>query len=775
MTKIHDLIEGEEVEELFEYLKQPDIDVNEFNDDGHPPLISAIVSRNIKIIRMLLDKGADINIIDDSEMYTPLHLAVLEDNIEIIQMLLDKGANINILCYSLNNGKKYTPLHLVVLERNIDLVEILLEKGANINLQNSSGETPLHLAVLEQDINIVKMLLEKGAHINLQNSSGETPLHLAIKTNENDKIINLLIDKGADKTIKNKNGKTPFNLPDSNNTTQYIQNLENKNENIQLYKFYKPIIKFKNPKNADYKSQAIELWPKKGYIMPSEGFFQHIGECVNDAVQFTFAYNDCYKEIVQPILINSDIDKLDFSKLQKNPDYADTFREYLKSFQSRFIRHYLNESELQCSPKEEAAKEILYGKRRTVGANALKSFALAKNLDSNLSRLTYKKRNLWGLLNEPMFRLIESFGELLDINYLNYISEAELIAGRRVLNYDLLVGMLITIQEINIYTYTSIKKYHKMSFNLCGGNQIIYENYHGLFPFPWLTFIKLYNSFKGFYPGTEIFFSHLITEVGGKKYEIKYYPSFSFNALPLSENPSTLITFCPITGNLIELLLDEYYIYIGTKETNIGSAIYTITTLYKYSNEYTYYIEKTSNPHIKIPQTVEFPEGLQRTRAGEYDWMLKTNFDTEAFEKEILKLKVEMNSKSKVEINSNNNSYFKKFLPVKEVKNNSTNFKSPFLNTMPMKTRKHIARQILMESKIYPSHTLKKGRHYILKEGRKYTRKQRCAYYILTGILPKGVTEDICIRKTKGSGRFYKKSRKTKKFLGAKKDSLEDK
>lgn len=57
-------------------------------------------------IKVLLDRGSDINTVDESES-TPLHLAAEEDKLNIVQLLLDHGADINA-----TDEFKSTPLHL---------------------------------------------------------------------------------------------------------------------------------------------------------------------------------------------------------------------------------------------------------------------------------------------------------------------------------------------------------------------------------------------------------------------------------------------------------------------------------------------------------------------------------------------------------------------------------------------------------------------------------------------------------------------------------------
>ena len=46
----------------------------------------------------------------------------------------------------------------------------------------------------------------------------------------------------------------------------------------------------------------------KGAICDSEGFYQHEGECWNDAIQMMLLFSDGLKEVVQEKLANNEID-----------------------------------------------------------------------------------------------------------------------------------------------------------------------------------------------------------------------------------------------------------------------------------------------------------------------------------------------------------------------------------------------------------------------------------------------------------------------------------
>ena len=72
-----------------------------------------------------------MNIIDRRWNYSPLHFAYEKGDLDLIGKLLDRGADINILD---RNNK--TVLHKAVDQLKPKIVKLVLERGADVNAED---------------------------------------------------------------------------------------------------------------------------------------------------------------------------------------------------------------------------------------------------------------------------------------------------------------------------------------------------------------------------------------------------------------------------------------------------------------------------------------------------------------------------------------------------------------------------------------------------------------------------------------------------------------
>src|SRR5262249_14135843 len=113
---------------------------------GETALIFAARFRDVDAINLLLDNGADPNLVARTGVSRLLEAmrsgAGEKEHLEMMQPLLARGADPNARGEGLG-----TPLSLAVQLRSVAMVKLLLERGADPNLPDHTDTTPLMLAV----------------------------------------------------------------------------------------------------------------------------------------------------------------------------------------------------------------------------------------------------------------------------------------------------------------------------------------------------------------------------------------------------------------------------------------------------------------------------------------------------------------------------------------------------------------------------------------------------------------------------------------------------
>lgn len=83
---------------------------------------------------------------------TPLMIAAEKGHAQAVGLLLDKGANINEI-----DQHKRTPLHFAVWKEHKEVVRILLQYGANPNTKDVLGFTPLQMALFTRNAEVINL------------------------------------------------------------------------------------------------------------------------------------------------------------------------------------------------------------------------------------------------------------------------------------------------------------------------------------------------------------------------------------------------------------------------------------------------------------------------------------------------------------------------------------------------------------------------------------------------------------------------------------------
>lgn len=194
---------------LVKDLLQQGADIDAVTGEEGTALHVACKEGHSDIARVLIESGADINIVGDFSKSTILLAAMQADLIDISCLLInhgaDSGAQGNIWSVKDQNSyrREIYPLHAACFEGADKVVKALINKNVDINLDDEHYGTPLEIASSSGNEKVVKLLCEQGAE------TGTCALHEAV-LNHHEHIVQLLLEHGADVNVRNKKGDTPL-------------------------------------------------------------------------------------------------------------------------------------------------------------------------------------------------------------------------------------------------------------------------------------------------------------------------------------------------------------------------------------------------------------------------------------------------------------------------------------------------------------------------------------------------------------------------------------
>ena len=235
--------------------------------DGATALVIAIINANYDFAAMLLDAGADPNVVDKDAAMGPLYAAAdmhrlavghgrpnpkpsgALDAVDITRKLLEKKADPIATLKGVIMQRQHTagdstlaagatPLMRAAKSGDIAIVTLLLDGGADPKATLANGNNALMFAAglgwrdgspaapsydqgpPEQAVATIELLLQHGLDINGTNANGDTALHAAVSGRAAPAIVRALLQHGAKVDVPNKRGQTPLALASASRGTK---------------------------------------------------------------------------------------------------------------------------------------------------------------------------------------------------------------------------------------------------------------------------------------------------------------------------------------------------------------------------------------------------------------------------------------------------------------------------------------------------------------------------------------------------------------------------
>lgn len=235
--------------DLAKYIIEKVKDFNELKPGEYDsPLYIAISKEYIDITQNLLTKGANPNYVKSKDFYEyknliPLKLTCEKQNFKIVKLLVENGADVNL---GDNNGRTALFDAIEAKNANKDIIRYLIQNGADIHKEDDKGITPLSFAESSKK-SLVKTLTESAfikLDENITDKENNSFKELNVQVTNQIKLIKKLQDEiksiktikidDSNKELKNLVQKLELNIAFKSSKIKELQNkLVEKEEETQ--------------------------------------------------------------------------------------------------------------------------------------------------------------------------------------------------------------------------------------------------------------------------------------------------------------------------------------------------------------------------------------------------------------------------------------------------------------------------------------------------------------------------------------------------------------
>ncbi len=177
---LENAIKAGQLEDMRELIGKGGMNVNQPFANGIYPVHGAIMSNQPEALALLVDSGANVNVVERTTGATPLHFAAIYGRENLAKFLLDKGAQVDA-----KMPLNITPLLVAAQFKHTPVVELLLTRKANINQTDEEGFSALHFAAKNGDEVTATLLLHQGINATLKDKTNNATAFM-IATEQND-------------------------------------------------------------------------------------------------------------------------------------------------------------------------------------------------------------------------------------------------------------------------------------------------------------------------------------------------------------------------------------------------------------------------------------------------------------------------------------------------------------------------------------------------------------------------------------------------------------
>ncbi|XP_048259222.1 inversin-B-like [Haliotis rufescens] len=232
----------EDSTQVLRLLLQHQVPYDITDKDGRQPLLWAASAGNPPACKILVEAGADPNVVDNDGL-TALHCAASRGHTSCMETLLsDCKAKVDP-----EDRNNCTPLFYAITLGNIDCMKMLVQHRADTAHVDNKGRSPAHCAALKGSQEALRVLLKNKADLWSPSQQGNYPIHEATHGGHAEIVRFFLAQSGNDDVVDlaNDDGRTCLHIAALTNNLNICKLLLDADANVNTVmmskgKYYTP-------------------------------------------------------------------------------------------------------------------------------------------------------------------------------------------------------------------------------------------------------------------------------------------------------------------------------------------------------------------------------------------------------------------------------------------------------------------------------------------------------------------------------------------------------
>ena len=187
---------------ILKYLLSKGADRNVLSNTGRNILVYAVQNKDLELTKYLIANGVSI-VRFQRDTLDLLFTAMRHGDIDMLEYLLPMFEPLSSSYYytsdtAISHRVKSSLLFLAIQHDEIEVARFLISKGSDINRANSQDETPLLCSMRRKHYKFAKELMADGADTSVVDIAGNSTLSYAIKAHQTDIALEVLQNPNFD-------------------------------------------------------------------------------------------------------------------------------------------------------------------------------------------------------------------------------------------------------------------------------------------------------------------------------------------------------------------------------------------------------------------------------------------------------------------------------------------------------------------------------------------------------------------------------------------------